>query len=323
LCLRWVYKKVDNSIFNELRTAFKSFLDKEYPELKDRGTILSDAFYPYRTDIGISFAEIFANDCSLEYCHELLKKNFTNKKRKNPKSDSSIYMRAIRLFKKYLDSIETTDAPHTVLKSSSPIPYDLHIKPRLDVPRPCNEEVNKYLKRWDSLENYRLQENALDKLFFNTCPKNVDMDDVLIKVSTLNAFYSTNIFSPFHVAKRIIELQIDPRLEAGDCSLVNDVSVVKMEKGIIKRFYSFSTKYCSHHRPYEFPIYDSFVDEMLRHFRDNDRFDKFTSDSLRNYPDFKSILLQFRKFYELEQFNLKEIDKYLWQLGKDTFPRKY
>ena len=34
------------------------------------------------------------------------------------------------------------------------------------VPEPTTEEVEYYLKAWDELENYHLQEDALDKLFF-------------------------------------------------------------------------------------------------------------------------------------------------------------
>jgi hypothetical protein len=59
--------------------------------------------------------------------------------------------------------------------------------------------VRHYLDKWDALENYTLQENALKKLFFQTYPQNTDIDDVLIKVSALNDFYSTNIFSVFTV----------------------------------------------------------------------------------------------------------------------------
>ena len=107
----------------------------------------------------------------------------------------------------------------------------------MDVPRPCCEEVQKYLRRWDELENYSLQENALDKLFFQTYPNNTDIDDVLIKVSSLNDFYSPNIFSPFKVAKHIISLNIDDRLAAGDVTLVNEIAKVKMDNGAVKNFY--------------------------------------------------------------------------------------
>ena len=33
----------------------------------------------------------------------------------------------------------------------------------VNIPTPCKSEVKKYLDKWDSLENYVLQENSLDK----------------------------------------------------------------------------------------------------------------------------------------------------------------
>ena len=49
------------------------------------------------------------------------------------------------------------------------------------------------------IRNYVLQENALDKLFFKVYPNNTEIDDILIKCSSLNDFYSTNIFLTFPV----------------------------------------------------------------------------------------------------------------------------
>ena len=85
----------------------------------------------------------------------------------------------------------------------------------------------------------------------------------------------------------------------------------------------FATKYCSHHNPLEYPIYDSYVDKVLRYFRDTDGFCDFESDDLKQYDKFKQIVLAFRTYYHLEQYTLKEIDQYLWQLGKDYFPKNY
>ena len=79
------------------------------------------------------------------------------------------------------------------------------------IAKPSKQQVEKYLKRWDSLENYVFQESSLKKLFTKTYPNNTDLDDVLIKVCALNDFYSTNIFSPFTVAKHIVNLKIDKR----------------------------------------------------------------------------------------------------------------
>ena len=96
-----------------------------------------------------------------------------------------------------------------------------------------------------------------------------------------------------------------------------------MGNGTVRNFYSFATKYCSHHKHLDYPIYDSYVDRLLRYFRDVDRFYKFGNDDLKEYMKFKNILLEFSNFYDLAPYTLKDIDKYLWQLGKEKFPRKY
>lgn len=189
--------------------------------------------------------------------------------------------------------------------------------------RPSEEIVNEYLNKWDSLENYVLQESSLTKLFSETYPLNNDMDEVLIKVCSLNDFYSTNIFSPFKVAKHIVSLKIDSRLENNDLELVNDIAKVKVNDKKEINFYSFATKYCSHHKPTIYPIYDSFVDKLLMHYKKSDKFSTFRNSDLRNYSTYKEILIDFQNFYALENFNLKEIDKYLWQAGKDYFPVNY
>lgn len=55
-------------------------------------------------------------------------------------------------------------------------------------PRPCNEEIKKYLDLWDAFENYVLQERSLDKLFKDKIPNNTEIEDILIKASTLNEY---------------------------------------------------------------------------------------------------------------------------------------
>ena len=188
--------------------------------------------------------------------------------------------------------------------------------------KPSEAEVKKYLNKWDSLENYVLQESALDKLFFNTYPNNKDINDILIKAAALNDFYSTNIFSIFPVAKHILNLNIDQRLKNKDTSLVNDIAKVEIN-GKAKNFYSFATKYCSHHYPLDYPIYDSYVEKVLIILNKRDAFSKFKKEDLKDYTKFKRVVIDFRAFYKLEQFTLKDIDRYIWQLGKEYLPRKY
>lgn len=196
------------------------------------------------------------------------------------------------------------------------------MKIELKIPKPSIEQVELYLSAWNNLENYHLQEDALDKLFFKLCPKNKDISDILLKVVALNDFYSTNIFSVYPVAKHILLSDIDERLNAGDVTLVSDIQKVTINS-TERNFYSFATKYCSHHKPLDYPIYDSYVEKMLCYFRDCDGFASFKTIDLKNYETYKEMLIDFRLFYGLEKYNLKQIDKYMWQLGKKFFPKSY
>ena len=190
------------------------------------------------------------------------------------------------------------------------------------VSTPSPTEVEKYLTKWDSLENYVLQEKALNKLFHEICPDNKDISDILLKCSVLNDFYSTNIFSIFSVAKHILNLKIDDRLKSGDLSLVNDIAFLEIG-GKKKNFYSFASKYCSHHNSKSFTIYDSYVEKCLVYFNKLDKFSDFHRQDLKDYEIFYKVLMDFKNYYGLDKYSLKEIDQYLWQLGKEYFPNKY
>ena len=54
----------------------------------------------------------------------------------------------------------------------------------------------------------------------------------------------------------------------------------------------------------------------------NDYFHELQRNS-DDYVKFKGILIDFRAFYDLEGYNLKEIDQYVWQLGKNYFSKNY
>ena len=193
----------------------------------------------------------------------------------------------------------------------------------LDIPTPSKKVIEEYLYKWDHLEeHYIWQESSLNKLFHEDYKSNIDLNEILIKCSCLNDFYSTNIFLIYPVAKKIFDLKIDDRLNQGDPTLVNDIANVKINNKD-KFFYSFASKYCSHHNAVEFPIYDYFVDRMLVHLKEKDRFAKFKRDDLKDYETFKKTLSEFKKFYNIEEYCLRDIDKYLWIAGKEYFPRKY
>lgn len=78
--------------------------------------------------------------------------------------------------------------------------------------------------------------HLINQLFFELCPRNTDVIDLLLKESMLNDFYSTNIYLIYPVTRHICALDIDPRLKAGDITLVGDiqyVTIVDIEKNFL------------------------------------------------------------------------------------------
>ena len=77
------------------------FLNDNYGHLKHKDVLSSEAFYPYRHDIGMSFEKVFVDENSLRKARELLEIEFTKLSRKNPKSDSYVYLRAFKILKEF------------------------------------------------------------------------------------------------------------------------------------------------------------------------------------------------------------------------------
>ena len=190
-----------------------------------------------------------------------------------------------------------------------------------DLPKgyiPSVKDAEWFLDYWKKLPSYSNQERALDKLFMDICRHNDCIEDVLIKCSSLNDFYSTNIFDIHTMAQHILSLKIDERLENGDLSLVNDIARVEVN-GKKHFFYSFATKYCSHHMPECYAIYDSYVEKVLVSMNSRDHFANFRVEDLKDYKTYMRVVKAFQQRYDLMQYNIKQLDQYLWQLGKWYF----
>lgn len=183
---------------------------------------------------------------------------------------------------------------------------------------PSVKDAEWFINYWKELPSYSNQERALDKLFMELCPKNDNIEDILIKCSALNDFYSTNIFDIHSLAQHIKALKIDERLRAGDYTLVNDIANVEVN-GKNHFFYSFATKYCSHHRPEMYAIYDNYVEKVLLSMNQKEPFANFKKNQLKDYKTYMRVIQGFQQHFGLMQYSIKQLDKYLWQLGKWYF----
>jgi len=305
--------------FEEVRAAFITYLNTQGLTQNTINTSKSEAFYLWKKRGKDVFWSVIYSPDFEDVGKDILLKTLKQYSKGDADTNVNSYMAHLRQFRKFLASQSAIYIPAIAVKQE-PTAKRKPRRMKQHLPDPCVEQVEQYLEQWDSLEDYSLQEDALDKLFFELCPENKDISDVLLKVSALNDFYSTHIFKVFPMAKHIVALDVDERLGVGDLSLVGDIQKIS---GRNRNHYSFATKYCSHHKPFNFPIYDSYVDRVLRYYRRRDEFCDFIDSDLKEYEHFKAILMAFRSFYGLEAYNLKEIDKYIWLLGKEYIPKNY
>jgi len=184
--------------------------------------------------------------------------------------------------------------------------------------KPSVKDALWFIDYWQKLPSYTDQERALDRLFMELCPKNDRIEDVLIKCSALNDFYSTNIFGIHALAEHILSLDIDKRLHRMDFNLIGDIAKVEVH-GKERCFYSFATKYCSHHLPEKYAIYDTYVEKVLLSMNKREPFAIFKKDDLKDYETYVGVLRGFSQHFGLTQFSIKQLDQYLWQLGKWYF----
>jgi hypothetical protein len=187
------------------------------------------------------------------------------------------------------------------------------------IPTPSPEQVRTYLGRWRDSVNEKI--DVALRTAFVAMPRNTDVGEVAVKIAALNGLYATNIFGVVQVARHIVSLDIDARLaeNAAHPDLIEKIANVSIG-GKRRRNYSFTTKYCSFHSPDVYAIFDSLVAEVLNTLlKQGERFDTFAPGERwgADYAVWHRSISRFRTHYGLEEFSIRDIDKYLWMLGKE------
>lgn len=188
----------------------------------------------------------------------------------------------------------------------------------MELDRPTRELIEKYGKQFEQSNN--AEEEALKDLC-KIFPHDKDYKGVLLKSIVINTLYATQIGAIKNVARHIFALDIDARLQNGDPQVVDQIAKLTIN-GKERRNYAFATKYCSFHNPSSYPIYDSFVDKLLRAYQRQDRFVSRPLGDLKDYRRFKEVLQGFVDFYGLGKFSARELDYFLWGYGKKKFAKR-
>ncbi len=166
--------------------------------------------------------------------------------------------------------------------------------------------------------NFYKDENELKRCFL----KSVNDEGVIdSRVRTLNAQYHVHLWEK-HI-REIIDFLKGEGSSFEEMIHKDDPTVVKKlaERNSINCFV-FATKYCSFVEQNKYPIYDSLVARVLMYFHKqrplidgNLNFEEIRKNA--DYETFKNIVDEFRRQYCLERCSYKDIDKFLWLVGKN------
>ena len=199
------------------------------------------------------------------------------------------------------------------------------------IPYPTKEKIEYYLNKIAGADKPRENNKTLDygaikytdealKELIEKFPNNNKLPEIYLKVTAINSLYSTNIYDTYKIAYRILDIKdFDDKLNRIESGIVDEIATghkIKTANNKERKFYSFATKYCSWHDEKNiFPIYDSYIEKVLTIYL-NHKSIPFKVSDFKTYSKFVPALEEFKGKYQLNN-SLKEIDKFLWLVGKE------
>lgn len=193
-----------------------------------------------------------------------------------------------------------------------------------DLPEPNKEIIEQYKDIYQKDDKANYFDKAITEIV-KSFPLNNNLENIILKISIINDLYSTNIFSKYELAKHILSLNFDDAIKQKDYNIVNRIAkghgIKSSKTGNEFNFYSFATKYCSWHDQINYPIFDRYIDLVLKIYNSKNKY--VTDKNFRNYQNLIEVLNSFRIKHKLENYSLKEIDKFLWYLGKEEITNKH
>ena len=198
----------------------------------------------------------------------------------------------------------------------------------LPTPGAYSNFVNEFIENFDN--NNRVSEAAIQYSIehpFNETRENPIY--TYTKVSLINDNYSTHLSSTEKIAISRILFDYFEGIQNQNYNenLIENIrTACKEDADLHKDPYSFITKYCCHHNPNSYPIYDSYVDIMLRWYSFLPAFQFNLADvnsDFNDYNSFRNALYDIKTVFEadesIDSITYRDLDKFLWSAGKRFF----
>lgn len=189
---------------------------------------------------------------------------------------------------------------------------------------PTNELIQEKNEEWNNVPEYIGPERALNQLFNGK--SNSNHGEVFAKCYFLNFAYGTHLLKKDlytisnYIVKASRKVQLDKLLDEGDTKAVH---MIAFKSRTSKIYFSFATKFCSFCNPSKYPIYDSFVEEVLWRYKNNDILEPYYHWELsenrepeKRYQKFKSKVDELKEVCNLT-CTYRELDHFLWLKQKE------
>lgn len=300
----------------------KQFMNWMTSQINKRGRLFKDSTasayaYALNSSLPLFNFEDFKQETVFEItdseiCKRLFEKCLHHPKFReiNMKDDNGAFKNAMELYIRFLEETDFTE--DVLTEKTEDVPK---IRIDIDLPFPTSELIEKYNDEWFKLNKYPEQEKILENLFSNS--DNSNFETILTKTIYLNEFYSTRLDNVIGMARHIEKLNIDSRLKANDLTLLEDIANTPSE---MNNAYSFASKYCCWHKPDVYPILDSYAKGVLYKMNKKYKFmPQFTRNVISYSYDFYCMIYEkFIQYFNLQNYTLKQIDRFLWLFGKEN-----
>lgn len=189
--------------------------------------------------------------------------------------------------------------------------------------KPNSINVQTILKQHDEDGGNSIND-SLTKLFTSLNDES-NKHEVSIKVAALNQIYSTAIQYITPVVAKICEnidndhssLSISQYVEMVDKIATVTWTSPTTSKQHTRCNMSFSSKYIHFLSERQLPIYDSYIWIVMIGYLNQKNKNNRSFSSPKTYKEFYTIFLDFKEQLNLTKFSNYDLDKYLWQYGKN------
>ena len=153
--------------------------------------------------------------------------------------------------------------------------------------------------------------------YFRKNPLNNDVNEIVVKISTMEHEQIDDVMaSRRFMADHIASLDIDAALQQGQPEVVEAIAHLDIQ-GKPHFLYSFASRYCNWHNMEAYPIYDPAIHKLLNFYRQQTIGAELADEEVYVYSRFKEQMIAFRQYLQMDRYNFKEVDKFIWIYGSN------